>query len=1304
MKFMKKIILMVILLFFGRGREIKAQDIQPSEQAKGYLEGKNVTVDYSTGIFYYTIPIFDIKSGNYSLPIGLQYIGKGVKVNDKPGFVGLNWALRAGGIITRTIRGGIADEVYGYGIANMDSESGPLLENKKQVHKHKRDGESDLFSVVFNDKSIDFIILNNGYNNFVVQPLEKTNIKIEYVFRDKEFKQWKLTDENGIVYIYSIPEYTANILVQEPVGNNSIYDGTYISSWHISQIIVPNADTIHFHYDARYIDKKVDFYTGEERNIQEYLETTKWTYNYGNSMLVRPFNFSKYEARYNTYIDNAKIDLISKQYAKMHSENRYTFDRYTQSFQINPLYYANLSQVHLMQDILGVLHNIGGIAGASTSLVYVLNNLITSTSSGLAKAELQSAKLCLWECLEEEEYITTKETYMSTGYRLFCQMLQSISTSRQNVEFKYSTPFRDLECHQLDSIIINYLPKVKNKTIILHRSRQNLLDNITWKDENNVVYQKQNFLYHDKAIPDYATNRWGDYGIESQPLGGAATCYSKLYSLKQITLPLGGHINVDYEQNWFAPRGELPIVHLPYSGIRVKNIVLETAEGTRDSIKYYYPLAGVTTYYNVDINKKLYYSGFQDVVDNSRMFFDGIILKDVGNKGVIYPYVEEEIAGKGKNTYLFLTPSIPNVTNSNRVSPYWLYALPLAKGVYDTQGNLISIQKNKYYADLNSFDDFTYNNMSLFETRKWIETSPLGFLFANYTDQILANNFYIDPDDLDKGDPVVLYRDGSRRSTYDPRIYNGYNFNQRVSHRAPYEDYKLFFGGKVVLKEQKTYMIMGNTITGSSINHLVNDVPTSARILSDIEFIYDNHTNSVNPTRIVQKQSNGDELVICQYRVTDFQVDANPFISQMRQSNMLSPVLKEQTLLKRSGDNIFYLIDETVHEYEEYSHNNQILPKSKLTYQANLNTIIPTSSLPLLSLYSKNRDLYREEQVINYKWNKDRYVISSSYSLSDTTYFFYDQDTNNEIMHISNVKPSQVDVIDRYRSNILLESSIAEWNEFQMLESYMQGINRFLLINENIDLVNTDEIFQRLYATESYQDLLAFCKQVCRGEGNNDWINQIPELYRSLAGIKPIMAGFTDIISLVDQDNFVMNASNFIFYFQYAPEKLSVIPKIRDYGMINGTFQNKLSVSLDNSKQKYVLYFVIYSPEVGLFQPTGKIRRGNQITEIDLVPAALKSGTWQVVNFVIDVSQTTGSSVLEVDINYLGKGIALGVLVPQNASFEAISYSVENLITCKLKQNGIAEIYRYDSRGRLLEIRNQNGFLVKEYQYNTINN
>lgn len=56
-----------------------------------------------TGNVQVSIPLHTVKCGIHELPITLNYIGGGVKIDSHPGWVGLNWMLSAGGAITREI-------------------------------------------------------------------------------------------------------------------------------------------------------------------------------------------------------------------------------------------------------------------------------------------------------------------------------------------------------------------------------------------------------------------------------------------------------------------------------------------------------------------------------------------------------------------------------------------------------------------------------------------------------------------------------------------------------------------------------------------------------------------------------------------------------------------------------------------------------------------------------------------------------------------------------------------------------------------------------------------------------------------------------------------------------------------------------------------------------------------------------------------------------------------------------------------------------------------------------------------------
>lgn len=73
----KKLIIIILLLKCVSFLQAQETTIEPSQQAKSYLESKNISVDHATGIFYYKVLLHEIKMGNFTLPITLDYAARG---------------------------------------------------------------------------------------------------------------------------------------------------------------------------------------------------------------------------------------------------------------------------------------------------------------------------------------------------------------------------------------------------------------------------------------------------------------------------------------------------------------------------------------------------------------------------------------------------------------------------------------------------------------------------------------------------------------------------------------------------------------------------------------------------------------------------------------------------------------------------------------------------------------------------------------------------------------------------------------------------------------------------------------------------------------------------------------------------------------------------------------------------------------------------------------------------------------------------------------------------------------------------
>jgi hypothetical protein len=165
----------------------------------------DVPVNYNSGIPNISIPIYEIKEGNISLPVSLSYHAGGIKVQEEATPVGLGWSLNVGGAITRIV-GGIADEsLFGY-FEKRESINAMLQGNindpdilsqmKYDLVKGRLDGEPDIFICNVGGMSFKFAMNRDGY--FETFPV--TNYKISFHKTSDDVQEWTIVDDNGNHY------------------------------------------------------------------------------------------------------------------------------------------------------------------------------------------------------------------------------------------------------------------------------------------------------------------------------------------------------------------------------------------------------------------------------------------------------------------------------------------------------------------------------------------------------------------------------------------------------------------------------------------------------------------------------------------------------------------------------------------------------------------------------------------------------------------------------------------------------------------------------------------------------------------------------------------------------------------------------------------------------------------------------------------------------------------------------------------------------------------------------------------------
>ena len=233
-------------------------------------------VSYYTGTPQISVPIYDLKDGAVSLPISISYHASGIKVAECASWVGLGWALNAGGMIMRTIKGapdegtrvsGMQVPPAGYYRNNGLSELAKLpypdsagniappgpgdmtLETIPQIASGASDGEPDLFTFNFNGYGGKFVFDENRKPTL----LADQDIKIYVNYSPGggiygSFDSWIIVTPDGNKYFFGENNIHEVSEVFSSSGGSDPNSASY-SSWLLTKIVYPNTkDTVYFNY------------------------------------------------------------------------------------------------------------------------------------------------------------------------------------------------------------------------------------------------------------------------------------------------------------------------------------------------------------------------------------------------------------------------------------------------------------------------------------------------------------------------------------------------------------------------------------------------------------------------------------------------------------------------------------------------------------------------------------------------------------------------------------------------------------------------------------------------------------------------------------------------------------------------------------------------------------------------------------------------------------------------------------------------------------------------------------------------
>lgn len=234
-----------------------AKVIPPSPTAASLGNYGNYKVGYYTGRPDISIPLYEIKTNNHSIPIVLQYDASGVRASQQASWVGLSWSLQAGGAITRTVRG--IDDFGGNGhYTAPDIPLAVTLADKPyfdQVSAGTMDAESDIFSYNLGSYSGRFVLGKKADGSKIFLDVAN-NLQIKYIQTDQ---RWEVTDEKGYKYFLSTRE--SAIEIYNYAGTTELSDlaplsqyeysilPTPTTAWYLDSISSPSSEVVKFMYE-----------------------------------------------------------------------------------------------------------------------------------------------------------------------------------------------------------------------------------------------------------------------------------------------------------------------------------------------------------------------------------------------------------------------------------------------------------------------------------------------------------------------------------------------------------------------------------------------------------------------------------------------------------------------------------------------------------------------------------------------------------------------------------------------------------------------------------------------------------------------------------------------------------------------------------------------------------------------------------------------------------------------------------------------------------------------------------------------
>lgn len=278
---MKRILTLLLFIPIISKGQIKTFDI-PTPNAAELVRFGDIPVSYYTGKADINIPLYSLTVRDMTLPVTLDYNASGVLVNSLPSWLGDNWSLSAGGVITRIVQD-VCDE---YALPEGDTST----ENDRVTYEYELCVNHNYF------KSHNVLPQIADFSNVTSNQAVKDSVKLRKCDFSPDIFYFNFLGKIGRFYLGNDGQWKVfcneNLEVIFDYNNTSNYDYPLFETHlytvghpkqpkTIKGFIIRDENGVEYHFggNKNYIEYSTPFFRQYSREFRQYWTANSWYMN-----------------------------------------------------------------------------------------------------------------------------------------------------------------------------------------------------------------------------------------------------------------------------------------------------------------------------------------------------------------------------------------------------------------------------------------------------------------------------------------------------------------------------------------------------------------------------------------------------------------------------------------------------------------------------------------------------------------------------------------------------------------------------------------------------------------------------------------------------------------------------------------------------------------------------------------------------------------------------------------------------------------------------------------------------------------